>query len=597
MMKIKNYLNLALAACGALISSPLMAFEFETGVVHGRLDNDISAGIGWSLADPDKSLIGVGNGGTASTLSSDDHRLNFDQGDRYTQVFKGLHALTLEYQDVGIFARAKWWYDMEQQDHHQDLYDISNQGRYRYSKTSGIELLDAYAFTRWQLQDLDGELRVGRQVVAWGDDDYTHALNDLYAYDGNAYRRPGMKLEEALIPAPMIYLKQKLGSELSLDLFYQFGWEKMAVSNCGTFFSTTDVIQDGCMHGNLIYGSDFRPGDADYLYIPRQADRSPKDGDEYGIAVRWTEPALKDTKFGLFATQYHSRAPFYSVVSSHILDVTHPQFDQDLVGNSPMAGYMADYPEKNRLYAATFQTELAEGTTKFAGEFSYRPNMPLQVNSTDLTYTALGIDSISQHNIGAPISPSVIQAATKVEENTYLQGYRRLPVYQAQFSFSQFLPGGLGAEWFLFMSEVAWNHINDLKTGPGQVRFGRDSIYGYGEVAVPGVCETLLNTDNPQYCNGKGFYSKDSWGYRSALIAEFADVGAGISLRPMLVWTHDMQGWGPNFNEQAKSIELSLTARYGDRYRATVMAKNYFGGRYNTWVDRDFISLSLGMSF
>lgn len=126
MMKIKNYLNLALAACGALISSPLMAFEFETGVVHGRLDNDISAGIGWSLADPDKSLIGVGNGGTASTLSSDDHRLNFNQGDRYTQVFKGLHALTLEYQDVGIFARAKWWYDMEQQDHHQDLYDISN---------------------------------------------------------------------------------------------------------------------------------------------------------------------------------------------------------------------------------------------------------------------------------------------------------------------------------------------------------------------------------------------------------------------------------------------------------------------------------------
>ena len=597
MMKIKNHLNLALAACGALVSSPLWAFEFEHAAVHGRLDNDISIGVGWALADPDQALIGVGNGGTASTLSSDDHRLNFKKGDAYTQVLKGLHSLNLEYQDVGIFVRGKWWYDIEQQDHHQHLYDISNHGRYRYTRTSGVELLDAYAFARWQVKDMEGEIRVGRQVVAWGDDDYTHALNDLYAYDGNAYRRPGMKLEEALIPAPMVYLTQKLGSDLSVDLFYQFGWEKMAVSNCGTFFSTTDVIQDGCLQGNLIYGSDFRPGDADYLYIPRNADHTPKDGSEYGIALRWTEPALKNTKFGLFATQYHSRAPFYSVVTSSILDVQDPQFDQDLVGNSPMAGYMADYPDKIKLYAVTFQTELAEGTTKFAGEFSYRPNMPLQVNTTDLTYTALGIDSIALSNIGMPISPSVIQSGESVEESTFLQGYRRLPVHQAQLSFSQFLPGALGAEWFLFMSEVAWNHIGDLKTGPGQVRFGRDSIYGYGEVAVPGLCETLLNTDNPQYCNGQGFYSKNSWGYRSALIAECADIGAGISLRPMLVWTHDVKGWGPNFNQEAKSIELSLTARYEERYRATLTAKNYFGGGYNTWVDRDFISLSLGMSF
>ncbi|AOA57358.1 DUF1302 domain-containing protein [Acinetobacter larvae] len=597
MMKIKNQLSLALAACGILLNTPLWAFEFENDWVQGELQNDISYGVGWALSKPDQSMIGIGNGGTASTLSSDDHRLNFEQGEIYSNVLKGVHALSLEHENFGVFMRAKWWYDIEQKDRHQHLYDISNAGRYHYARTSGIELLDAYAFSRWQLDGKDGELRVGRQVITWGNDDYTHALNDLYAYDGNAYRRPGMILEEALIPAPMIYLKQDLSHHANIELFYQYGWEKMAVSNCGSFFSTTDVIQDGCMTGNLIYGSDFRPNDPDYLYIPRKMDRAAKDGGEYGVALHWTESALTNTEFGLFATRYHSRAPFYSVIASSVLDINQPEFDVNLVGNSPLAGYLADYPENIALYAATFKTKLAEGATTLSGELSIRPNMPLQVNSTDLTYAALGIDRIAEQYIGTAVSPTVMQGET-VEEGAYLQGYRRLPVYQAQFAVSQFLPGIWGADWFLLMGELAWNHISDLKTGAGAIRFGRDSIYGYGAVGRDGLCESLLNTENPQYCHNKGFYTRDSWGYRAALIGEFGKFAEeSIRLRPMLVWTHDVSGWGPNFNEQAKSLELSLSAHYREKYHATVTAKNYFGGHYNTWKDRDFIALSVGMKF
>jgi len=236
-----------------------LAYEYKQGAIHTKIENDISMGIGWSISNPNPAFIGVGNGGTASTLSSDDHRLNFDKGDIYTQIIKGLHTLSFEYDDIGVFVRGKWWYDFEQQDHHHNLYDFNNQGRYRYAKGAGIELLDAYAFSRWKVNELDGEVRIGRQVINWGNDDYTHARNDLYAYDGNAYRRPGMILAEALIPAPTIYVSQKLNANTSIDLYYQYGWEKMAVSQCGTFFSTTDVIADGCTQGNLIYGSDFRP--------------------------------------------------------------------------------------------------------------------------------------------------------------------------------------------------------------------------------------------------------------------------------------------------------------------------------------------------
>ena len=597
-MKIMIHGNLALAAYGLLLSSSALAFEFENGPVHGKLESNISAGIGWSIADPDPSLIGVGNGGTASTLSSDDHRLNFEKGDSYTQVIKGMHDLKLEYKNVGLFARGKWWHDIEQENHSQRLYDISNEGRDSHAQTSGIELLDAYGFAHWKLNELDGEIRVGNQVVTWGDDDYTHALNDLYAYDGNAYRRPGSVLEESLIPAPMIKLTQELSPNIDIDLFYQSKWQDTVLSNCGTFFSTTDVAQLGCNTGNLIYGSDFRPNDPDYLYIPRLENNTPKDGGEYGVALGFSNPAIKNTKFNLYATRYHSRSPYYSVITSSILDVKDPLFDTDLVGNSPMAGYKMEYPENVELYAATFKTELADGTTKFSGELSIRPNMPLQINSTDLTYTALGVDSISQEIIGKPISPTVIQGKGSIAEDTYVKGYDRLPLSQAQLAFSQFLPGAFGTEWFLFRSEIAGNHIGDLKTGPGAVRFGRDSIYGYGEVGAEGVCETLLNVDNPQYCNGDGFYSKNSWGYRAALITQFPNVGnTGVNLRPMLIWGHDVNGWGPNFNQGSKSVELSLTALYKDRYEATLKTKNYFGGDYNYLVDRDFVSLSMGVKF
>ena len=137
---------------------------------------------------------------------------------------------------------------------------------------------------------------------------------------------------------------------------------------------------------------------------------------------------------------YHSRSPYYSVITSSILDVKDPLFDTDLVGNSPMAGYKMEYPENVELYAATFKTELADGTTKFSGELSIRPNMPLQINSTDLTYTALGVDSISQEIIGKPISPTVIQGKGSIAEDTYVKGYDRLPLSQAQLAFSQFDP-------------------------------------------------------------------------------------------------------------------------------------------------------------
>lgn len=43
-----------------------------------------------------------------------------------------------------------------------------------------------------------------------------------------------------------------------------------------------------------------------------------------------------------------------------------------------------EYPEDIRLYGVSFATTLPTGTA-WSGELSYRPNMPLQVNASDIT--------------------------------------------------------------------------------------------------------------------------------------------------------------------------------------------------------------------
>jgi len=96
-----------------------------------------------------------------------------------------------------------------------------------------------------------------------------------------------------------------------------------------------------------------------------------------------------------------------------------------------------------------------------------------------------------------------------------------------------------------------------------------------------------------------GLPRASSWGYRLRAIADYNNVFAGINFKPNLSFSHDVDGYGPNglFNEGSKAVSIGLDAEYQNMYTASLSYTDFFGGDYNTLVDRDFLAFSVGVNF
>ena len=109
----------------------------------------------------------------------------------------------------------------------------------------------------------------------------------------------------------------------------------------------------------------------------------------------------------------------------------------------------------------------------------------------------------------------------------------------------------------------------------------------------------LVPNPNPNNCTNKGYVTDTSWGYRVRGSLTYNDAFAGVNLTPSFAWSHDVDGWSPNtnFNEGTKALSIGLGAEYLNRYTSNLSYTVFSGGDYNTQKDRDFISLSFGVSF
>lgn len=612
------------------LAAPAFGVTFNIGEIEGQFDSSLSVGASWSTRSADPDLIGRNNGGDGLSQTSDDSHLNFKKGETFSKIFKGIHDLELKYGDTGVFVRGKYWYDFELKDESRLFKDIDDSHRKTAAQSSGAQILDAFVYHNYAIADQPGSVRLGKQVVSWGESTFIgNSINSINPIDASAFRRPGAEVKEGLIPVNMFYVSQSLTENLSMEAFYQLEWDQSVADNCGTFFAQPDIVADGC-DNNLAVLSPALAGLAPFagplaysttsegVIVPRGGDRDARDGGQWGTALRYFFEPL-DTEFGAYFMNYHSRTPVFSATGADpavyaavpgilagagatinfvcggnaacIQQTTGGLAAATIAGNSQ---YFMEYPEDIRLYGMSFSTTLPTGTA-WAGELSFRPNAPVQINTTDILYAGV-------KNLGGTFGNASLLNGVPGQD---LHGYNRKDITQFQTTFTHFIDQVMGASRLTLVGEIGVVHIGGLEDS-SEVRYGRDPIYGPGPLPATGpfnTCSQILNGGTGEnfskYCEDDGFATSTSWGYRARAIWDYPDVFAGVNLRPSVSWSHDVDGYGPNglFNEGNKAVSLGLDAEYQNTYTASLAYTDFFGGKYNTSIDRDFLALSVGVNF
>ena len=600
------------------LAGPAFGVSFNIGEIEGSFDSSLSVGASWSTAKPNRDLIGANNGGKGLSQTSDDGHLNFKRGETFSKIFKGIHDLELKYGDTGVFVRGKYWYDFELKDESRPFKDISDNNRKEGAKSSGGQILDAFVYHNYSIADAPGSVRFGKQVVSWGESTFIGGgINSINPIDVSAFRRPGAEIKEGLIPVNMFYVSQSLTDNLSAEAFYQLEWDQTVTDNCGTFFSQPDVISDGCSNNLRVLnkrstipaaalptlGALGVDVNSEGVLVRRGPDRDARDSGQFGVAMRYNFEPL-DTEFGAYFMNYHSRAPIFSAQGAPSAAYTRPLGPLGALRPCDRGGQLEllrrvpgdiSYPP---LRPEPLSTTLPTGTA-WSGELSYRPNAPVQLSTTDILFAGV-----------TPIPGFGNASVLKGSPGQDLHGYNRKEVTQFQTTFTHFFDQVMGASRLTTVGEIGVTHVGGLES-KSQARYGRDPVFGPGTLPG-GFCNALnnstangaglpnaagLNTN----CNNDGYTTATSWGYRARAIWEYPDVFAGVNLKPNVAWSHDVKGYSPgpggNFEEGRKAVSLGLDAEYQNTYTASLAYTNFFGGKFSTVDDRDFVALSFGANF
>jgi len=603
---------LALVVAMALGTSSAHAVDFNFGEDNDillQINSQLDIGASWRLGDADPRFIGKTNGGEGFTSTTDDGNLNYAKHDAYSKIIKGVHDLQLSKGNFGAFVRVKYWYDYALKDSdvlhgnsnngYTPNTPLSDDGFEDNTKFSGATLLDAYVYGSFDIGTSPLDVRLGRQVVSWGESTFIQGgMNSSNPFDVAALRRPGATLKEGILPVGMLYANLGLTDKLSIEAFYQYEWEKTQIDGCGTYFSGADFAASGCNFVSVGPLGD-QAGLAAGLAAERQADVEPDDGGQYGLAARYYAEELNYTEFGLYYMNIHSRVPLINAIRTSIPLATGsptPVFVPkafDPTGGALAAlnpAYNIEFPEDLKYFGASFATNLAG--VALSGEVSYKPDTPIQISGPEILNGALSESPVLR------FSPRV----TAVGYGQEVQGWDAFDVTQLQVTAIKFFENTLGASRITVIGEVGVILTDGVEES--DQHYGRNSVFGLGDFDAGGgfnctnlVAAGALSGD----CRADGFVSDNAWGYRMKAIFNYNDVYAGISLKPSIFWAHDVNGYSPDpgqqFHEGRKNLGFSVQALYQQKYSMTVGYNNYSGGSHSNLEDKDLVSLSFGISY
>jgi hypothetical protein len=624
----RPYAKIALLLLACLHSSTGNAAAFKTELgstpLWGLADFELAYGVRWRTQDRDAGLISRGNGGDRSNGNGnmDDGNLNYDPGKPIANMFKASGELTLQWGNFGAFAQAYAFYDIENETRDRARTELSDEALDQVGKNADV--LEAYLSARFEPESMQLQLRLGRQVVNWGESRFFpgDGINVANPLNLPLVQQPVGDAADLRLPIGMLWGSLQFSPILAVEAYYQYEWRATVLPATGTFFSGSDPISPGAL--NAVSGPFSDQGTnvdtafglpagtigfvPDWFITPRAGDAEPSDQGQFGISLRMLAPKLNDTAFTVHFANYHNKTPAFAATSPDT--ETYLEYSEQAIaaqraellnaGATPEAAtaaasqiqfnrllnditYNTVYPENIRMLGLSFNTTSMRTGTALFGEVGYHFDAPMPVAINQLLDGALPGSVPSD-----PFPPVDLEQTSPAEiastyANKQIEFFTTRDKIFVSLGATQLFGPKLGASVSALTAELGWLHIRGFP--------GKDELL----VSAPGISV-------PQISPNSIFADGNSWGYRLAGSLTYNNVFGAFNLTPRFGFNHDVNGNSPsgtgNFREGSKSFNIGVAATYVDSLRFEIGYTTFWGaGEYNIRNDRDFFNFSARYNF
>lgn len=311
--------------------------------------------------------------------------------------------------DWGVFVRGKYWHDFRfrsESDMTPEGYEAFNAnpifgdngghnaqlGEFNPAAKdygeSGASLLDVFWYGNIEIgDDKEMTLRIGRQVISWGEALLSGggiAMGINYV-DAHVRGQPGLEIKELFLPTEAIFAQIPINDTLSMEAYVQLKWHPVFIDPSGSFFSEFDSIGLGGNQFLFITGKEKRilgvellpennggvtPGDGSVIgrmlellptNCPSGADKDhrcrlltpyklkedkPGDNGQFGVALNiFLESGAE---MGLFYVNYHEKIPNW-ILPIDVIEKFAPIIDLVIAFADPGA-YAENWSGKNRKF-------------------------------------------------------------------------------------------------------------------------------------------------------------------------------------------------------------------------------------------------------
>jgi hypothetical protein len=637
--------RLALATSGAAVAvlvaslagRPAYAIDFDVDGWTGSADTALLSSGTVRTEAPNLKLFSTFYGGTGTGVPSDGD-LNFKQGDLVSQPNRVSEELQLKKDETTIFVRGTAFYDSVLSTGSDADFRPLDHGSINASGHSA-HLLDAFIDQKFDLFDNPSSIRVGNQVINWGESTFIqNGINSAAPVDATAAHVPGTELKEIILPITAFDFKTSI-SDFNFEGYYQLLNAHDRLDGEGSFFAINNVspgmnfiVEPGANGARnpsqafLNVTSLATPPNPGALAAPFgfidevDPSKSAKNlSNEFGFSVRTSVPEWQDAEFGLYFENYASRLPFFQyrtgTLASGIAD------ELGLIGLGPSTSYFATsgisltYPSNIHLIGGSFNFNGPYGLA-FQGEVSTRLNQPLELSISD---SLLGVDApvLCGTNPGLVLAPAlvnnckgaltdpVVQAEgfhTGGFDGLY-QGYKRFPVTQLQYSVTKLWSNipDTPIQTVTLVGEAALDYVGNFPKNSALLQSpGTTNSSGFSFAGVPNVPTTQNTIQSTQLA------SQTSYGYVLNATADLPNtLPAGIDMVPRLTFQHDLQGTSPigagNFVAHTAQLAVGVDFSYLQNltWGLTYVKNLQIGGspETNSNIDLDFVSAYIGYQF